>query len=75
MTDSYTMDLKVGWNIIGSVAGVYDFSGPQDDPDGSIANCSFFEWQSSGFTYHESLQIEEGKGYLGNPRLQIRSGI
>ena len=63
LSDSYTIDLKAGWNIIGSVASVYDFSDPQDEPDGSIANYSLFEWQSSGFTYNEATEIEEGKGY------------
>ena len=63
LDDSYTSELKAGWNIIGSVPGVYHFSDPQDQPDGSIANYSLFEWQAQGFSYQEASQIEEGKGY------------
>jgi hypothetical protein len=49
--------------MIGSVSGVYDFSDPQDDPDGSIANYSLFEWKAEGRSYRAATRIGEGKGY------------
>ena len=60
---SYSVELKEGWNMIGSVAGAYNFSDPQDDPDGSIANNSLFQWKPEGQSYQASTKIEEGKGY------------
>jgi len=63
LSDSYSVDLKEGWNMLGSVAGVYDFSDPQDDPDGSIADYSLFEWKAEGNSYRPSTKLEEGKGY------------
>jgi len=60
---SYSVDLKAGWNMIGSVAGVHDFSDPQDQPDGSIARNSLYEWKVDGQSYRAASQIEEGKGY------------
>ena len=63
LENSYQVDLKAGWNMIGSVAGVYDFSDPQDAPDGSIADYSLFEWKAEGHSYQATTQIEEGKGY------------
>jgi len=61
--DSYTIDLKMGWNLVGSTYRVCDFSDPQDVPNGSIVPNSLFEWQAKGFTYNQVSKIEPGKGY------------
>ena len=61
--ESYTVDLTVGWNMIGSVSSDYDFSDPQDSPDNSIVPGSLFEWKALGFSYQPSNRIEPGKGY------------
>ncbi len=42
--DEYSIDLRAGWNMIGSVNHVCDFSNPQDMPDGLIVPSSLFEW-------------------------------
>jgi len=61
--DRYSIDLKAGWNMIGSVNQVSDFSDPQDLPDDSIVPNSLFEWQPQRYTYNQVHKIEPGKGY------------
>ena len=62
-TDRYSIGLKAGWNMIGSVNKISDFSDPQDLPDNSIVPNSLFEWQPQRYTYNQVHQIEPGKGY------------
>jgi len=61
--DEYTINLRMGWNMIGSVSEVYDFSDPQDSPAQSVVEGSLFEWRAEGFSYQPSDKIEPGKGY------------
>ena len=63
LTDSYTVDLKQGWNMIGSVSEAIDFSQPTVIPDNSIAKHSLFGWKTDGSSYRKSSVIEPGKGY------------
>ena len=63
LTDSYTVDLKPGWNLIGSVSEDCDFSQPVVSPEKSIAKHSLFEWKANGSSYQKSLVIKPGKGY------------
>ena len=60
---NYTISLKQGWNMIGSVSAPCDFSYPQVEPYGSIANDSLFEWKTNGSSYQKSSIIKPGKGY------------
>jgi len=61
--ESYSIELKWGWNLIGSVSKVYDFSDPIDEPDNSIVNGTLYGWRAKGFSYQASSRIEPGKGY------------
>jgi len=63
LAPSYTAQLKAGWNMIGSVSKVVDFSDPMDSPDQSILPGTLYEWSASGFTYKPSTYIEPGRGY------------
>ena len=59
----YQAFLKPGWNMIGSVNQLADFSSPQDEPEGSIVPNTLYRWQGDRFTYMPSQSIEPGRGY------------
>ena len=63
LASSYTIQLKAGWNMIGSVAKVVDFSDPMDSPDQSVLPGTLYEWSADGFTYKPTTYIQPGKGY------------
>ncbi|MDP6599571.1 MAG: hypothetical protein QGI86_27515 [Candidatus Poribacteria bacterium] len=79
LATSYTVSLKAGWNMIGSVSQVVDFSDPADNPDQSILPGTLYEWNSTGFTYRPSTHIEPGRGYwvltLQDCQLTVGSGV
>ncbi|MDP6653638.1 MAG: hypothetical protein QGF90_16270, partial [Gammaproteobacteria bacterium] len=44
--DNYSVQLKAGWNLIGSVAQPFDFANATDVPDGAIAAGSLYGWRA-----------------------------
>jgi len=63
LSDTYTVQLKAGWNLVGGVSTSIDFFEPQDDPDQSVVAGSLYEWHARGYAYRPARQIEPGKGY------------
>ena len=61
-SSSYTMVLKAGWNMIGSVYSDVNFSDPQDAPDGSVI-LPIYTYSPTSFGYYEDTMIETGMGY------------
>ena len=57
------MELETGWNLIGSVSQVYDFSNPQDQPDQSVTPGSLYAWRAKGYSYQATDRIQPGQGY------------
>ncbi|MAE39543.1 MAG: hypothetical protein CML07_01215 [Psychrobacter sp.] len=60
---SFEQTLFEGWNMIGSVSSMVDFSAPSDDPDSSILQYSLFTWLPEGHSYQLSSEITSGTGY------------
>jgi hypothetical protein len=61
--DNYSVQLKAGWNLIGSVAQPFDFANAVDHPDGAIAPGSLYGWRPKGYSYKAVDRIEPGQGY------------
>jgi len=59
---SYTVDLKAGWNMIGSVSTQVDFSDPQDTPDKSIIP-PLYSYNPTTFGYKDKNSIDPCFGY------------
>ena len=57
-----TLDLKLGWNMIGGVNGTVDFTIPQDDPDNSVIP-PIYTYNPTSFGYEERTSIQPGIGY------------
>ncbi len=60
---SYSRSLQPGWNMIGGVSQVTDFTSPQDDPDNSIIAGTLYGWNPTGFSYESKTEIAPGQGY------------
>jgi parallel beta-helix repeat protein len=60
--DSWTTDIKAGWNMIGSVNGTASIADPDDDPDGSVVSLAYW-WHPLSKSYVLTTDIEPGKGY------------
>ena len=79
LTSSYTVSLKAGWNMIGSVSQVVDFSNPADNPDQSILPGTLYEWKADAYTYQPTTLIEPGGGYwvltLNDCQLTVGGGV
>ena len=59
---SYQQSIKAGWNMIGSVSEVADFSNPVEEPDNSIIGGTLYGWNPTAFTYQSQLEINPGQG-------------
>jgi hypothetical protein len=60
--DTWTTDIKAGWNMIGSVATNSSIADPNDDPDGSVIPPAYW-WDPVSKSYILTTGIEPGKGY------------
>ena len=60
---SYQQSIQAGWNMIGSVSEVADFSNPVEEPDNSIIGSTLYGWNPTAFTYQSQLKINPGQGY------------
>jgi len=61
--DSYNRTLQPGWNMIGGVSQVSDFTNPQDDPDNSVIAGTLYSWNPTSFSYQAKTEITPGQGY------------
>jgi streptogramin lyase len=59
---SLVLNLKPGWNMIGSVISNVDFTDPQDTPDDSVI-LPIYTYNPTTFSYEEKTIIEPGVGY------------
>jgi hypothetical protein len=60
--ETWTTDIKAGWNMIGSVNSTISIADPNDDPDGSVIPTAYW-WDPMQRKYIETTDIEPGKGY------------
>ncbi|MCJ7575497.1 MAG: carboxypeptidase regulatory-like domain-containing protein [Dehalococcoidia bacterium] len=60
--DTWTTDIKAGWNMIGSVTTNSSIADPNDDPDGSVISTAYW-WDPVSKSYILTTDIEPGKGY------------
>ena len=56
---SCTVNLKAGWNMVGSINGNVDMSNPEDTPDNSIL-LPIYTYNPDTFSYEEKPVIESG---------------
>ncbi|MDP7281677.1 MAG: FlgD immunoglobulin-like domain containing protein, partial [Candidatus Poribacteria bacterium] len=79
LLSSYTTSLKPGWNMIGGVSQVTDFTSPQDNPDNSIIPGTLYSWNPTSFSYQPETEILPNQGYwvltLRDCQLTVRSEI
>ncbi|MDP7280604.1 MAG: Ig-like domain-containing protein, partial [Candidatus Poribacteria bacterium] len=61
--NSYDRSLQPGWNMIGGVSQVTDFTNPQDNPDNSIISGTLYGWNPTNFSYQAKTEIAPGQGY------------
>ncbi|MCJ7575494.1 MAG: hypothetical protein MUO80_02275 [Dehalococcoidia bacterium] len=59
---TWTTDIKAGWNMIGSVSTNSSVAAPNDDPDGSVMTPAYW-WDPIGKSYVQTTNLESGKGY------------
>jgi hypothetical protein len=62
LIETWTTDIKAGWNMIGSVATNSSIADPNDDPDGSVIPPAYW-WDPESKSYVVTTDIEPGKGY------------
>jgi uncharacterized repeat protein (TIGR01451 family) len=60
--ETWTTDIRAGWNMIGSVNTTTSITDPNDDPDGSVI-VPLYWWDPVGKSYILTTDIEPGKGY------------
>ena len=60
--ETWTTDIKAGWNMIGSVNTGASITDPNDDPDSSVMHTAYW-WDPVGRAYTITTDIEPGKGY------------
>ncbi|MCJ7575990.1 MAG: PKD domain-containing protein, partial [Dehalococcoidia bacterium] len=60
--DTWTTDIKAGWNMVGSVNITATIADPNDDPDVSVIPTAYW-WDPIGKSYNLTTAIEPGKGY------------
>jgi hypothetical protein len=60
--DTWTNDIRAGWNMIGSVITVVSIADPNDAPDGSVITPAYW-WDPVSKSYILTTDIEPGKGY------------
>ena len=60
--ETWTTDIKAGWNMIGSVNTSASIADPNDDPDGSVIPTAYW-WDPVSKSYILTTDIEPGKGY------------
>ncbi|MCJ7575496.1 MAG: right-handed parallel beta-helix repeat-containing protein [Dehalococcoidia bacterium] len=60
--ETWTTDIKAGWNMIGSVNTTASIANPSDDPDGSVMPTAYW-WDPESKSYVLTANIEPGKGY------------
>lgn len=62
LVDTWTTNIKAGWNMIGSIYTSTSVVVPNDDPDGSIIPPAYW-WDPVGKSYTLSYNVDPGKGY------------
>ncbi len=60
--ETWTTDIKAGWNMIGSIINDASIADPDDDPDGSVQPFAYW-WDPMVGTYILTTDINAGKGY------------
>jgi uncharacterized caspase-like protein len=60
--DTWTTDIKAGWNMIGSVNMTVSIADPNDNPDGSVIPPAYW-WDPESKSYVVTTDVEPGKGY------------
>jgi hypothetical protein len=60
--DTWTTDIKAGWNMIGSVNMTMSIADPNDNPDGSVIPPAYW-WDPESKSYVVTTDVEPGKGY------------
>ncbi len=60
--ETWTTDIKAGWNMIGSLITSTSIADPNDDPDGSVQPFAYW-WDPVTRTYILTTIIEPTKGY------------
>lgn len=60
--DNWTIDIKAGWNLVGSVMCSMDFSVPDTDPAGKVESFSY-RWEPGLPGYIYSTTIEPTMGH------------
>jgi hypothetical protein len=60
--ETWTTDIKAGWNMIGSVATNSSIADPDDEPDSSVIPPAYW-WDPVTRSYSLTTDIELGKGY------------
>jgi parallel beta-helix repeat protein len=60
--ETWTTDIKAGWNMLGSVAINSSIADPNDDPDGSVIPPAY-RWDPVSKGYMLGTGIKPGKGY------------
>ena len=61
-TDTWTTDVKAGWNMIGSVNTTVSIADPNDDPDSSAVTPAYW-WDPVTKSYTVTTDMEPEKGY------------
>jgi hypothetical protein len=60
--ETWTTNIKAGWNMIGSVNITTSIADPNDNPDSSVIPPAYW-WDAVGRSYVLTTDIEPGKGY------------
>jgi hypothetical protein len=60
--DTWTTDIKAGWNMIGSANMTVSIADPNDNPDSSVIPPAYW-WDPEGKSYVVTTDVEPGKGY------------
>ena len=60
--ETWTTDIKAGWNMIGSVITVASIATPNDDPDSSVIPTVYW-WDPVSKSYILTTDVDPGKGY------------
>ena len=60
---TFTRNIGIGWNLIGSIAKNVNFTNPNDNPDGSIIEGSLYGLNPANCGYFSTTIIEPTKGY------------
>ena len=60
--ETWTTDIKAGWNMIGSVNTSASIADPKDDPDDSVITPAYW-WDPVGKSYVLAIDIDPAKGY------------